>query len=257
MCTGRMFPADWGVKSSQCKKRKAEDCIAKESEGLDDKKLIKEENEICRRILLNLNRGRRQTELPDHLNLETLLSGMSYKSLLCNMLGAGETEPNGGIKVSLPLVTKAYEETFMREAMPTEKKCASNSLCEGLFIDSTQPVSLPEFLLPGEKTGSDPKLCVLCSRKATQHLFYDMIYCKQLFPNALIQRYGNIFGPGEYAQECLLMCPANAPLACMPYPIMSHQRNRYIVTNSGGYKNIAQVNVSFEDFHRPSTDDQT
>lgn len=255
-----MFPSDWGVKSSvQSKRRKTEDENSnyKHAINTDDEIQNTEENEICRRILLNLNKGKRTADLPEHLNLDTLLNCLSYRSLLCNMLGKCEANGNGQQIASLPIITKAYEESFMREVMMHEKKCASNALCEGLFIDCTQPVVLPEFLLPGENTGDTPKLCVLCSRKTTQHLFYDMMYAKKPFPHALIQRYGNIYGPGEYAQECLLMCPGNAPLACMPLPIMSHQRNRYVVRNSGGYQQIMQVHVAYEDFHRPSTNDQS
>jgi hypothetical protein len=61
--------------------------------------------------------------------------------------------------------------------MGTERKCASNLLCEGLFIDSTKPFILPEFILQGEhiiSENSHPQLCVLCSRRATQKMFYDM-----------------------------------------------------------------------------------
>lgn len=250
-----MFPSDWGVKS-QSKKRKIDEgnSTCKEANQANEDTPDAQETEICRQILLNMNKGKRTTtDVPEYLNLDTLLNSISYKSLLCNMLDT--CEGNKPHIPSLPLITKAYEESFMREVFVHEKKCASNALCEGLYIDCTQPVVLPEFLLPGENTTDIPKLCVLCSRKTTQHLFYDMIYAKQQFPHALIQRYGNIYGPGEYAQECLLMCPANAPLACMPLPIMSHQRNRYIVKTSGGFVQIMQMNVAYEDFHRPSTND--
>ena len=254
-----MFPSDWGAKSSLSKKRKAdEDADSPPTALSEDVLQSPEEIEICRRILSNLNKGKRVGDLPEQLNLETLLSSMSYRSLLCNMIGIGS---NKALKpVNLPLITKAYEESYLREPMGTERKCASNLLCEGLFIDSTKPFILPEFILPGEhiiSENSHPQLCVLCSRKVTQQLYYDLIYSKQPFPNALIQRYGNICGPGEYAQESLLITPFCAPLVCMPLPMMSHQRNKYVVTTAGGYNQIQQVNVAFEDFHRPSINDQT
>ena len=138
--------------------------------------------------------------------------------------------------------------------------CDEFIIAVGPSEDSTKPFILPEFILPGEhiiSENSHPQLCVLCSRKVTQQLYYDLIYSKQPFPNALIQRYGNICGPGEYAQESLLITPFCSPLVCMPLPMMSHQRNKYVVTTTGGYNQIQQVNVAFEDFHRPSINDQT
>ena len=62
---------------------------------------------------------------------------------------------------------------------------------------------------------------------------------------------------GGVAQESLLITPFCSPLVCMQLPMMSHQRNKYVVTTAGGYNQIQQVNVAFEDFHRPSINDQT
>lgn len=68
-------------------------------------------------------------------------------------------------------------------------------------------------------------------------------------PKGIIQRYGNIFGqPGEYASECMLICPPGIGLHAMPLPIMSHQRNRYSVVNNGGVKHLRQHRVAFEAF---------
>jgi len=70
-------------------------------------------------------------------------------------------------------------------------------------------------------------MCVLCSRNCTQKLFYDMCHAG-LTPAGIIQRYGNIFNEeSEYSPECMLVCPPELGLQCMPLPIMSHQRNRF------------------------------
>ena len=75
--------------------------------------------------------------------------------------------------------------------------------------------------------------------------------------HGVIQRHGNICGvPGEYARECMLICPPTGPLHCMPLPIMSHQRNKYEVRISNGTKQIVQLRVGYEDFQRPSTKDR-
>ena len=66
---------------------------------------------------------------------------------------------------------------------------------------------------------------------------------------AVIQAYGNVCNaPGEYARECMLVCPANSFVENMPLPIMSHQRNRYTVHMVAGVKSLRQHGVLFEDF---------
>ncbi len=70
----------------------------------------------------------------------------------------------------------------------------------------------------------------------------------------MIQRHGNICGvKGEYARECMLICPPSGPLHCMPLPVMSHQRNKYEVRVSNGTRQIVQLRVGHEDFQPPST----
>lgn len=94
-------------------------------------------------------------------------------------------------------------------------------------------------------------MCVLCHRKMVQSLFYDIVYasvpCK-----AVIQKYGNICGQdNEYAREVTLVCPHNGPVHCMPFPSVSHQRNRYrLDTNGNGVKYIRQIGMSHQDFRK-------
>ena len=67
------------------------------------------------------------------------------------------------------------------------------------------------------------------------------------------RRYGNIFGqPGEYASECMLVCPSKDHLPCMPLPCMSHQRNKYQVEIKGSLRTMKQLRVQHEDFVAPS-----
>lgn len=103
----------------------------------------------------------------------------------------------------------------------------------------------------------DPQFCVLCSRKVTQKLFYDILFTGAEV-NGVIQRYGNLCNiPGEYARECMLICPRSAPVHCMPLPIMSHQRNKYAVRINCGMRQLTQVMVGYEDFATPSTKEQS
>jgi hypothetical protein len=62
-----------------------------------------------------------------------------------------------------------------------------------------------------------------------QTLFYDLLYSGRAF-KGVIQRFGNICSKvGEYANDVMLICPIGGPVQCMPFPAVSHQRNRYHV----------------------------
>ena len=207
--------------------------------------------DICQRILTSIN-SPTPSPAPEELSLDSVLSSASFRSILCTMV-----PEHAHASVAIPVVTRAYEETFMREARPCERPCASGGLCECMFIDPTAPFVGVEFALPGEPSGPTPELCILCLRKVTQKLFYDMLFAKQPM-HGLIQRHGNLcWVAWEYAEECTLICPPNRGLQCMPLPVMSHQRNRYVVLIHNNAKSLRQIHVGFEDFQPPSTSIQT
>lgn len=49
----------------------------------------------------------------------------------------------------------------------------------------------------------------------------------------------------------MLICPPNGPSECMPYPSVSHQRNKYRVIQRNGVKYIQQLSVLQKDFQQP------
>jgi hypothetical protein len=177
------------------------------------------------------------------LELDTLLSRLAYKRLMQEMLPYNPHKP----LPSVPLVTRVYEEMYMREPMNTsERPCAHGEQCECMFIDPNNKFVAVEFLVPGEDPGPTPKSCVLCSRAITQQLFYDIVFDNISF-NALIQRYGNLHStPNEYSKDAMLICPPHGPIHAMPLPIMSHQRNRYTVSKIGGVRFVRQNGVYFQ-----------
>lgn len=220
-------------------------------------------------IKRQINNNRFAPAMPEELQLDHVLSSVPYRDMLESLFGTVS-----GQAPNLPIITKAYEESYMRETLPGERQCAMGGKCECMFIDQNAPFICVEFDLPNEDTqasdgaqsmsqttkidrishmgmmgsGLEPKLCVLCSRKTTQKLFYDACYSGRR-TQGLIQRYGNLCNqPGEYARECMLICPPNAHWNCLPLPIMSHQRNRYRVQVIAGVKHLQQLRVSYEDF---------
>lgn len=186
----------------------------------------------------------------EELDLDHILSYVPYRSILENMFSNCTQVPADSTAQTLPIISKMYEETYMREPLKNENPCVFGNNCECQFIDQCAPFTAVEFRLFGDPP--EPQMCVLCSRKTTQLLFYDMCYSGKSH-SCVIQRYGNIFGqPGEYAVECMLSCPQGFQLHCMPLPMMSHQRNKYSVTTVGGVKKLQQHRVSYEHFNSPS-----
>lgn len=187
---------------------------------------------------------------PEHLNLDHILSRVPYKTMLENLFGNVSTDGEDAMP-DVPILSRAYEESFMRQAHPGEQSCVMGELCECMFIDKNAPFVGVELRLKGDPEG--PQMCVLCSRATTQKCFYDICFLGRPV-KGVIQRYGGIFGQaGEYAQEVMIIPPRAMGLASMPVPSVSHQRNRYSVVVHGGIKHLKQHRVGMEDFHHPSS----
>jgi hypothetical protein len=198
-------------------------------------------------IQRRVNDSRFAPAMPVELQLDHVLSSVPYQAMLESLFG-GVSQPAHEV----PLVTKTYEESFMREPTTGELPCALGELCECRFIDKNAPFVGVQFELPGAGGQGAARMCVLCYRKTTQKLFYDVCYSGKRV-QGLIQHYGNLCNqPGEYARSCMLICPPNAQWQCMPLPIMSHQRNRYRVHVVAGVKHLQQLRVAHEDFVSPS-----
>ena len=114
--------------------------------------------------------------------------------------------------------------------MADERKCVMGTGCEAMFIDKTKPFIAVEFTLPGRVTET-PQMCVLCSRKHTQRLFYD--YLHRATPSSctgVIQRYGVLCDmTGEYMKDMCLIMPPHGPVHCMPYPSVGYARSNFTV----------------------------
>lgn len=119
------------------------------------------------------------------INLDHILSSTPYKDMLRDLFGAdSSTRASKSLRVpAIPVVTKAYEESFMREPMwEYERTCVMGSNCECNFIGTRQGEGFigVEFILPSEASMEASErarsMCVLCHRRLVQSLFYDIIY---------------------------------------------------------------------------------
>jgi hypothetical protein len=172
-----------------------------------------------------------------------LLSKLSIAKML-----QSTTQPT---EKSIPIVTRKYEESFMRECKnDAEKPCVFQAQCECMKIDPMNAFVGVQFSLPDIRT-QEHGMCVLCMRKATHIMFYNLLH-EGYNVKTVIQKYGNICNqPGEYHPSAMLICPPNGPVHCMPLPIVAHQRNRYSVVSHHGIRYVQQHNVYMEDFQKP------
>ena len=204
-------------------------------------------------ILRSLSDNRRTPVVPGEFDLDSVLSHLPYRLILER--GVGSCVDSSEEDAQVPIVSRVYEESYLREPFHGERPCASGALCECNFIDKSMPFTGVEFVPYGVKRDANPAFCVLCSRKITQKLFYEVMLSGKNV-RGIIQRYGNIVNvPGEYARECALICPAQGAFQCLPVPIISHQRNKYEVYVNNGVRVIRQLKVRYEDFHMPSTEE--
>ena len=150
-------------------------------------------------------------------------------------------------KESIPVVTRQYEEQYMRECISkSEAACAMGDQCECMFIDVSEPFVGTVFVLPTLNDMNN--LCVLCLRKTTHLLFYHMLQ-KGVPMKGMIQIYGNICNQkNEYHPSAMLICPPCGPVHCMPLPIVAHQRNRYTVVKRNDIRYLEQHCVGMQDF---------
>jgi hypothetical protein len=152
--------------------------------------------------------------------------------------------------MQIPLISRKYEEKFMRACVDAEEKpCSMHEKCECMFIDPEQPFVCVKFQIPNV-SGTDMHtntLCILCLRKQTLLLFYRTMHAGY-DPGVLIQKHGNICNePGEYARSAMIFANPNGPVQCMPLPIVAHQRNRYQVVTIAGIQHLRQTGVSVHD----------
>lgn len=194
-------------------------------------------DDLCHDISKNVLDARRQN-LSEMLNFETILSQVPYKTILESLFG------NSNVPTSqIPVYTKKYEESYLRECMyPLERKCVMGCECECNFIDKDNPFVGVEFLVAGQTVDNCvPQMCVLCSRKYTQKLYYDVIYKAHNQVLGCIQRYGVISNcAGEYHNDFVLIMPPNGSIHAMPFPSVVHTRNNYRVVVKSAIRFLVQ-----------------
>lgn len=127
-----------------------------------------------------------QNESACAVNLDHILSRVPYKEMLRDLFGSQKMSSSADRAPNVPVVAKAYEESFMRQPMfEHERLCVMGALCEcnSVSMIPGSGFTAVEFLLPSEASAMssgtadvEQQMCVLCHRKLVQKLFYDIIY---------------------------------------------------------------------------------
>ena len=220
------IPATWNTNKRQRSSRSRGDALRKKTRWAYEQAEPVSMNELCSNICQTILDSKSK-QADETLTFETVLSNVPYQKILENLFGRG-----GMPDYSVPVVTKSYEESFMRECMyQNERKCVMGLECECRFVDKDNQFTGVEFLVPGQSASEcSPQMCVLCSRKHTQKLYYDMLFRPPVTHIGTIQRYGVLCSvDGEYSVDYALVMPPHGPVQCMPYPSPVHSRNNYTV----------------------------
>ena len=121
-----------------------------------------------------------------------------------------EKNDRGKNRPKMESVTRAYEETYLKEPDKTkgERQCLLDEECQGLQIDCSAPFVLKEFYLPSEekeniKRGTKPterRLCLMCKRyQIGRALLATRADCMGWKENVTLQDYFNLVDvEGEY-----------------------------------------------------------
>ena len=118
-------------------------------------------------------------------------------------LSPEDTRHKEQARSSIEVVTRSYEEKYLREPIGNERSCVMNENCQGMMLNhiTDNKFILREFLLPSEeeeakRTGQWPKerrLCILCKRAEIARAFIniraDGMGVKE---NIILQDYRNL-----------------------------------------------------------------
>jgi hypothetical protein len=174
----------------------------------------------------------------------------------CDTLSPEDIKHKEHVRTSIQVVTRAYEEQYLREPMGKERPCIMGDQCQGMHLPhvTENAFVLREFLLPTEeeeytRTGKLPaegRLCLMCKRSEIARAFIniraDGMGVKN---NVILQDYRNIVDEeGEYClSDCLLSSPQ--VFQGLLDPIVLHVRNAYRLKVENGVRHYDQWRMKY------------
>ena len=174
----------------------------------------------------------------------------------CDTLSPEDIKHKEHLRVSIQVVTRAYEEEYLREPLRNERPCIMGDQCQGMHLPTGQENAfiLREFLLPTEeeeykrtsKLPSEGRLCLMCKRSEIARAFIniraDGMGVKN---NVILQDYRNIVG--EDGEFCLEDCILSSPTVFQGIldPVVLHLKNSYRLKIENGVRYYEQWRMKY------------
>ena len=180
----------------------------------------------------------------------------------CDTLSPEDIKHKKHVRVSIQVVTRAYEEQYLCEPVGKQRPCIMGDQCQGMHLPhvTANAFILREFLLPTEeeeygRTGKLPSegcLCLMCKRSEIARAFIniraDGMGVKN---NVILQDYRNIVDvEGEYClDDCLLS--SQTVFQGLLDPVVLHLRNAYRLKVVNGVRHYDQWRMKYpgQDLH--------
>ena len=160
------------------------------------------------------------------------------------------------VRTSIQVVTRAYEEEYLREPVRKERPCIMGEQCQGMHLThvTENAFVIREFLLPTEeeeykRTGKLPaegRLCLMCKRSEIARAFINIRADGMgVKSNVMLQDYRNIVGEeGEYCMDdCILSSPTI--FQGILEPVVLHLRNAYRLRINDGIRYYEQWRMKY------------
>ena len=175
-------------------------------------------------------------------------------------LSPEDTRHKEQARSSIEVVTRAYEEKFLREPIEDERSCVMNENCQGNQLPhiTDNKFTLREFLLPSEdeeakRTGQWPKerrLCILCKRAEIARAFINIRADGMgVKDNVILQDYRNLVNiAGEYSlEDCILS--SSVIFQGLLDPVVLHVKSAYRIQILQGVRHLQQWGMKYPE-HR-------
>ena len=174
----------------------------------------------------------------------------------CDTLSPEDIKHKEHVRCTIQVVTRAYEEKYLREPTGKERSCIMSDQCQGMHLPHVNENAfvLREFLLPTEeeeynrtaKLPAEGRLCLMCKRSEIARAFIniraDGMGVKN---NIILQDYRNIVDEeGEYClEDCLLSSPQ--VFQGLLDPVVLHLRNAYRLKVLKGVRHYEQWRMKY------------
>lgn len=171
-------------------------------------------------------------------------------------LSPEDTRHKETARSTIEVVTRKYEQRYLREPINDERPCIMCDKCQGMQLPhiNNQKFVLREFLLPSEEEQSkrtkqwpkEGRLCILCKRAEIARAFIniraDGMGVKN---NMILQDYRNLVNvPGEYRlEDCILS--SSSIFQGLLDPVVLHIKSGYRIKTIQGVRHLDQWRMKY------------